>query len=231
MDRRIQKTRRAIFEAFSSLLSQKPYARITVQEILDAANVGRSTFYAHFSAKEDLLREICTELFAHIYETAPIPMAHSGLSQRQDRILAMLTHIFRHIRLESTMLRGILRSGSGELFLSYLKEYLDQFTDLYILSGGSTDTLDLPAGFLRSQISGSFAEAVKWWFLNDLRPEPPEMARACCALVFPLLAEVAAQSPPAQQPASVRPDGGPPEAFQELGHPNCKVPAEEIEKS
>ena len=68
MDRRQQKTRKAIFRAFRTLLEKKRYDHITVQEIIDEADVGRSTFYAHFETKEMLLEAMCSEIFFHVFE-------------------------------------------------------------------------------------------------------------------------------------------------------------------
>ena len=69
MDRRQKKTREAIFSAFTTLLAQKDVSRITVGQILEQADVGRATFYAHFETKEHLMQELCRELFCHIFDS------------------------------------------------------------------------------------------------------------------------------------------------------------------
>ena len=54
-DRRVERTRGLLRGALASLIHEKPYERIVVKEILARANVGRSTFYAHFRDKDELL--------------------------------------------------------------------------------------------------------------------------------------------------------------------------------
>jgi AcrR family transcriptional regulator len=59
MDRRQRKSRESIFSAFTDLLSEKDFTQITVGEIIERADVGRATFYAHFETKDYLLIELC----------------------------------------------------------------------------------------------------------------------------------------------------------------------------
>src|SRR5262244_2336456 len=68
-DRRVQKTKSLLHEALGSLIREKPYDGIVVQEILDRANVGRSTFYMHFSDKDDLLVSGIHDMLRSVHAT------------------------------------------------------------------------------------------------------------------------------------------------------------------
>ena len=63
MDRRQIKTRKSVFRAFTELLDEKGYSATTIQDIIDRADIGRSTFYSHFETKEDLLKAMCEDIF------------------------------------------------------------------------------------------------------------------------------------------------------------------------
>jgi AcrR family transcriptional regulator len=95
-DRRIERTRRLLFEAFRDLLFERGYARTTVRDILDRADVGRSTFYEHFDGKDALLEESIKPLFDVLARAAargPKPPAltrvveHFWEQRRMGRIL------------------------------------------------------------------------------------------------------------------------------------------------
>src|SRR5262245_36474464 len=68
-DRRIQKTQKLLHEALACLIREKPYESIVVKEILDRANVGRSTFYAHFRDKDDLLVSAIHDMLGAVHAT------------------------------------------------------------------------------------------------------------------------------------------------------------------
>lgn len=98
MDRRQIKTRQAIFSAFVKLLGTKRYEKITVQEILDEANIGRSTFYAHFETKDELLKAVCKELFGHIIDSAMDKTHTHGLYSREEAPQSVFCHLLQHLQ-------------------------------------------------------------------------------------------------------------------------------------
>lgn len=126
MDRRQQKTRTAIFKAFGTLLGHKNYNNITVQEIIDEANIGRSTFYAHFETKDDLLKELCKELFGHIIDSA-IDCSHThGLYSDNSVPNSVFCHLLQHLEENNNNVLGLLSCESSEIFLRYFKDSLNE---------------------------------------------------------------------------------------------------------
>lgn len=179
MDRRQQKTRKAIFDALGTLLERKRFENITVQEIIDEANIGRSTFYAHFETKDDLLKEMCTDIFQHIFNDRLPQEADHDYSTGSPNLELKLGHILYHLRESKGNLKGILDGESGELFMRFLKKYLRDLFERY----KKDFSADIPADFLLHHLSASFAEAVKWWMTEDTKHSPEEVASYYMAII------------------------------------------------
>ena len=185
MDRRQQKTREAIFDAFSDLLMQKSYGKITVQEIIDAANVGRTTFYAHFETKDDLLREICAEMFDHVVSHHSQSERSHDFSESEETPWEMLTHVLYHLRDNRKYIVSLLRSESGELFLAHFKQYLhtifaEQMKDCSLRT-------DMPEDFLMNHVCESFIDMVHWWIQHDMQQSPEVLIQYYSAVIAPIL--------------------------------------------
>src|SRR3954469_18232805 len=90
MDRRALRTRDALGDALVELMHERPFRRITVQEVLDRAGVGRSTFYTHYKDKDDLFLSDVEDFF-RMFSTA---LTRSGASPQR---LAPVTELFTHL--------------------------------------------------------------------------------------------------------------------------------------
>lgn len=88
-DRRVRRTRGRLGDAIVGLMHEKPFDSITVQEVLDRASVGRSTFYAHYRDKNDLFLSDADEFF----EAMTSRLARTG--ERSDRV-APVAEFFAH---------------------------------------------------------------------------------------------------------------------------------------
>jgi len=168
MDRRQQKTRRAVFKAFTSLLEKKPYSKISVQEIIDEADIGRSTFYSHFGTKDELLRAMCTDIFDHVFSDPLASESTHDFSLSGRDLKGEVTHILYHLRDNRASIKSILSCESGEMFMRYFKEYLARFFEKEL----EKHTFGVPKDYMLNHTVCDFAETVRWWMKNgDYSPE------------------------------------------------------------
>ncbi|HBV50842.1 MAG TPA: TetR family transcriptional regulator [Clostridiales bacterium] len=187
MDRRQRKTRAAIFKAFTKLLSEKKYNQITVQEIIDEADVGRTTFYSHFETKDLLLKELCEELFGHIIDTAMgLPHGHSHTSYGKASDPVFL-HLFQHLEKNDRNILELLSSRNNDLFLGYFKSSLRKLIISQYAEKGRLRNPALPEDYLVNHISSSFVETVSWWIARKRKEAPETITEYFLAVIEPIL--------------------------------------------
>lgn len=187
MDRRQIKTRQAIFSAFTKLLEMKRYEKITVQEILDEANIGRSTFYAHFETKDELLNAVCRELFGHIIDSAVDKNHTHGLYSNVAAPQSVFCHLLQHLQENDNNILGLLSCESSEIFLRYFKDSLNELIQTQFVNQNRRQNKDLPQDFLINHISGSFVEMVLWWLRDRNKYTPEELDCYFRAVIEPIV--------------------------------------------
>lgn len=183
-DRRIQKTQNLLREALASLMAQKPYDSIVIKEILERANVGRSTFYTHFQDKDDLLVSSIHEMIASVqsakmrrskvwYErllwfSLPIFEYHYG--HRHDGRLAMghRGRAIQHSRL-AQVLAEILSDAIRTEF------------------AGRRKTNAPPADLIAQYVSSTFVLVLDWWIASMQPRHPKDADELFRSLVLPTL--------------------------------------------
>ena len=183
MDRRQKKTRAAIFNAFCSLLSKKHYNSITVGEIIQLADVGRATFYAHFETKDFLLKELCGELFCHIFDAAEADGTPHEHIFKCDAPSSVLLHLLLHLQRNDNNILDLLSCQNNELFLRYFKEDLKELIRRQLPAFSSGKPPALPDEFWINHVSATLVEAIRWWIENG-RKESPEVLAEYCMLAL-----------------------------------------------
>jgi len=170
-DARVARTRDRLGDAMIALFLEKPFESITVQDVLDRAGVGRSTFYAHYKDKDDVLISEVDEFFADVSRQ----IAHSG--EASDRVVPV-REFLHHLGSARPLLAAFTASGRihdvWELAQAHFARGIEE--RLASLPRGAS----IPPGerAARAQaLAGSFLALVRWWLDND-GPETPEAVDA-----------------------------------------------------
>lgn len=147
----------AIFRAFTELLKEEGYSKITVQQIIDLADVGRTTFYMHFETKDALLESFCTEIFEHVFsEQLDKEKTHDFSGEHDTK--ARVTHILYHLQEHIEYLPGILSGDSDAVFIGYFKERLSELFEKSV-----QESEQVPHDYMLNHMVCDFAETIRWW--------------------------------------------------------------------
>jgi AcrR family transcriptional regulator len=166
-DRRSKRTYRLVSSAFAELVVEKPYDKILVQDILDRAGIGRTTFYAHYFDKEDVLNTMIEQEL----ELLNRQIAHAAARQRVLPSLELFEHAYHS---ENQQFRTLVRTRAGEFLWEAFRAPLCRAIEsaLYTLWAEKRSP-SIPLPVVSEYLAGAFLTLLKWWLAADM-PYPPE---------------------------------------------------------
>ena len=185
-DRRIQKTQRLLHEALAFLIREKAYDCISVKEILNRANVGRSTFYMHFHDKDELLVSSIHEMLRSVQSGGPPAPA-----RRREQTIWFSLPIFQHIHQHRRAGDAKMGTKGRVIIHEYLRKVLVEWIadDVNRTLQGQRESAGHPSPELVAQyVASTFVLVLNWWIESRSPLSPKEIDDLFRALVLPTLA-------------------------------------------
>jgi AcrR family transcriptional regulator len=186
-DRRVQRTRKSLHDALFTLIGRRNYGSISVKEILDRADVGRSTFYTHFRDKDDLLESMVREQLRTALKSSAIP----NTSRRSERILGFSLPLFEHVYLHRVSGKAMIGPQGQSVLHERLRKTLADLIISDVATGLRKRSIaaTVPADLLVQHIASTFVLVLDWWIEQKLPCSPKEVNNLFRALVMPILSE------------------------------------------
>jgi AcrR family transcriptional regulator len=164
-DRRIERTMTALRDALMSLIIEKGYDAISIQDIADRANVARATFYLHFRDKDDLMFRSMRVIYDGIAARQPKELCVESLADDSD-----FQHVAQYAEFYGAMLSAKGSMGFLTRVRAYLQEELEKSMDQLIPPGVKPR---LPRPLIAAYCTGAQIGLIWWWVENRL-PIPAE---------------------------------------------------------
>lgn len=166
IDRRSARTRKALHEALLRLVTRKGYEAITVQDLIEEADVGRSTFYAHFTGKEDLLRNGFAMLRAEL-------AAAEADGQAEDGSLRFSRAMFDHAGRYADVFRAMTGSRGSLVALEEIRRALSEIVRRELPKHDKDESL--PREVHVQFIVGTLLTLLTWWLKKKPGLKPAQV--------------------------------------------------------
>lgn len=184
-DRRIDRTLASLKSAMIELILEKHYDEITVQNIIDRANVGRSTFYVHYRDKEDLFRSDWESMLD--FFTAPIDQAMLAEGR-----LVQISALFQHVKDFHHLYRALVRSGKVDRLFAFGQGHMAARIEAKLTPlSSATPSLpeaappSVPISLLSHMLAAEVFTLLRWWLDHNMPHSPQRLDEIFHQLVLP----------------------------------------------
>ena len=183
-DRRVQRTQQLLRGALLSLIQEKGFEALSVQDIIDRANVGRATFYAHFDNKEDLLASGIDGLRASLKEHQRQALSQSTAAD--ERLFAFSHELFVHANEHRNVFQALVGKRSGAVIQQLLHKMLvDLARDEVKAMAARNDTNSMPMEAVVQFVAGGLFGLLMWWGNGKMRMPVEEVNALFRRLAIP----------------------------------------------
>ncbi len=179
VDRRIRKTKRALQNGLTELMSTKSFKDISVKEWTEKVDLNRGTFYLHYKDIFDMVEQIESEIFE---EFQMVLDAHDPTDMK-GRPLPLLEDIFEYLKENATISTAFLSNNGDIIFIEKLKDLIrvKSLSDWTILfDKKKADKFEYFYHYMLSGCIGLFTI----WLQNGLKESPKEMAIMAEAMIL-----------------------------------------------
>jgi AcrR family transcriptional regulator len=173
-DRRVRRTKRMLREALVGLVVEKGYDRVTVQDVLDRADLSRATFYAHYRDKDDLLVGSLEELA----DALRAAMASFARPELRERDLVPTRALFEHVAAQRRLYRGLMGSRAGAVLRRHVRQHFTALAQAHFreVSAARGVTPIVPVEVLAQYAGGGLLGLLTWWLESDTPMPADELA-------------------------------------------------------
>jgi AcrR family transcriptional regulator len=167
-DLRVRRTRSLLSNALVALMQEKSINDITVQEVLDRAAVGRSTFYLHYRDKDDL--------FLCVLEDG-LEMWSTALLRKREKSyrIAPVAEFFMHVGDAKKLYRTLVDSGRIHAFFELAQGYFARSIARHLKDIGLKDLVQSELDARSHSLAGNLLSLLKWWLDRGARESPKAM--------------------------------------------------------
>ena len=160
-DRRVERTRGLLQKALIELIRERGYDAITIQDIVDRANVGRTTFYLHYNSKDELFMG-CHETIISQFHIGPLhpPSREQLLSPEAPQ---GLTYAYQHLEEARPLLYSIFQGKDSLLLLRRIRDWNAQEMEASLRAAFDETESTLPFDVLANYIAGAQIALIQWW--------------------------------------------------------------------
>ena len=190
LDARIRRTHERLGSALVELIREKPIDEVTVQEVLDRASVGRSTFYLHFRDKNDLL-------LSQLEKFLETMSAALSIRKEASHRVVPVAELYAHIGSQKKIYRALADSGHLNDFFDLAQGYFARGIGRRLTESGRVSNLpqcELDAR--ASALAGSLLSLLRWWLDRGAKESPRAMDELFHRMVWNGLQRSPSMPPP-----------------------------------